>query len=206
MLKSPPASQYSLHPNIEGSRFSTANWAILVRCTIVALSGKTSIASARALPAIQKMDRVGIRNPKDAMQFFRLLRARSGHVAAVLPRNVMKSRRRMAPPKETRQPMPQPSTLRTGRQLELTFDRLRPQFCSGSKAPFWPCANHFRSSPTSGRFHCPSACLKGAKSGIGGPRLRFTARFEVVLSRWRALHMRPQGTLGFGRWECRRRK
>src|SRR5216684_2964734 len=34
----------------------------------------------------------------------------------------------------------------------------------GSIATFWPCANHFRSCPTSGRFGAAPACLKGAKA------------------------------------------
>jgi hypothetical protein len=33
----------------------------------------------------------------------------------------------------------------------------------GLKAPFWPCANHFWSTPITGRSHYPLAGLKGAK-------------------------------------------
>jgi len=41
----------------------------------------------------------------------------------------------------------------------------------GSKAPFWKSANHFRSSPISRPFQCPSACLKGANGGHAGADL-----------------------------------
>src|SRR5467141_1065983 len=41
----------------------------------------------------------------------------------------------------------------------------------GSIATFWPCANHFRSCPTSGRFGAAPACLKRAKDrDRGEPR------------------------------------
>jgi hypothetical protein len=52
----------------------------------------------------------------------------------------------------------------------------------GSKAPFSPSDDHFRSTPTSGQFQSPSAHLKGAKSGSQSraspapPRIPLAAR------------------------------
>jgi hypothetical protein len=54
---------------------------------------------------------------------------------------------------------------------ELRHARLRPFGIFGSKAPFWPSADHFRSTPISRRFLSPSACLKGVESRCGAVAL-----------------------------------
>jgi len=36
-------------------------------------------------------------------------------------------------------------------------------FRNGSKAPFWPSADHFRSTPITGHIQSRLACLKGAR-------------------------------------------
>jgi hypothetical protein len=56
-------------------------------------------------------------------------------------------------------------TRHPGRTSSPLRRRLSCRYTQGSIALFWPCANHFRSSPTSGRFRRPSPCLKGAKIG-----------------------------------------
>jgi len=47
------------------------------------------------------------------------------------------------------------------RSIRSAFRRGEVAF--GSKAPFWKSASHFRSSPISRPFQCPSACLTGAQ-------------------------------------------
>jgi hypothetical protein len=42
---------------------------------------------------------------------------------------------------------------------------IRPHVCSGSKAPFWRSATHFRSTPMNGHRQTAQACPIGANSG-----------------------------------------
>src|SRR6266436_610103 len=56
----------------------------------------------------------------------------------------------------------------------------RPDHTSASNASFWPCADHFRSTPISRQFPSRSACPKGAMCG----RLRVGKSFLHVLQHW----------------------
>ena len=52
----------------------------------------------------------------------------------------------------------------------------------GQKASFWPCADHFRSSPNSGHSQRPSACLKGPIIGRIANRTQRYANACVIVA------------------------